>query len=129
MELGVVYRKSNRPMIDPNTPLERYRRSPALVVCTATGGRVLTMLASFRAMHRESYLFDGNVEFVIGCLLVHALAVVVLVEDSKADGDAGILSAEDSDNDEDSVVVAKEDSDDDEDVTAASELEIGETVR
>ena len=66
---------------------------------------------------------------MIGCLLVHALAVVVLVEDSKADGDAEIVSAEDSDNDEDSVVVAKEDSNDDEDVTAASELEIGETVR
>jgi hypothetical protein len=90
---------------------------------------VLLLLASFRATHRKSYLFDGNVELVIGCLLVHALAVVVLVEDSKADGEAEVVSVEGADKDAASAVVLKEDSDEAEDVSEAAELEIGETVR
>ena len=66
---------------------------------------------------------------VTGCLLVHALVVVVLVEDSKADGDTVVVSTEDSIDDEDVVVSPKEDSDDCKDVSDAAELETGETVR
>lgn len=66
---------------------------------------------------------------VTGCLLVHALVVVALTEDSKADGDAVFVSTEDSTDDEDVVVTPKEDSDDCEEVADAAELEIGDTVR
>jgi hypothetical protein len=62
-------------------------------------------------------------------LLVHALAVVVLVEDSKADGEAVVVSTADSIKDEDAEVVLKEDSDAVEDVSTAAEFEIGGTVR
>jgi len=66
---------------------------------------------------------------VTGCLLVHALVVVVLVEDSKADGDTVVVSTEDSIDDEDVVISPKEALDDREDVSEAAELEIGDTVR
>ena len=77
----------------------------------------------------DSYLFDGNVEFVKGCLLVQALAVVVLVEEAMADGDTVVASTEDSSEDKDVVVASEEDTDDCEDVSEDAELEIGDTVR
>ena len=89
---------------------------------------MLSLSALFRANHTEAYLFDGNVVLVTGCLLEHAL-VVVLAEDSKADGDTVVVSTEDSIDDEDVVVSPKEDSDDCKDVSDAAELETGETVR
>ena len=90
---------------------------------------MLSLSASFRAKHTEAYLFDENVVLLTGCLLVHALVVVALAEDSKADGDTVVVSTEDSINDEDVVVSPKEDSDDCKDVSDAAELETGETVR
>lgn len=90
---------------------------------------MLSLSASFRANHTEAYLFDGNVALVTGCLLVHALVVVTLAKDSKADGDAVVVSTEDSIDNEDVVLAPKEDSDDCEDVSDAAELEIGGTVR
>ena len=90
---------------------------------------MLSLSASCLANDRESYLFDGNVALVTGCLLVHALVVVAPVEGSKADGDAVVVSAGDSTRDEDVVVVSREDPDDCEDVSEATELEIGDTVR
>ena len=90
---------------------------------------MLLLSASFRANARESYLFDGNVAFVTGCLLVHALVVVALAEDSKADGDAVVVSTDDSTDDEDVVIAPKGDSDDCENVPDDAELEIGDTVR
>lgn len=90
---------------------------------------MLLLSASFRANDRESYLFDGNVVLVTGCLLVHALVVVVLAEDSKADGDAVVVSTDDSTDDEGFVVAPKEDSDDCEDVPDDAEVNIDDTVR
>lgn len=90
---------------------------------------MLSLSASCRANDRESYLFDENVAFVTGCLLVHALVVVAPVEDSKADGDAVVVSLGGSTRNEDVVVASREDPDDCEDVSDATELEIGGTVR
>ena len=90
---------------------------------------MLSLSASFRANQTVTHMFDGNVALVTGCLLVHALGVVALAEDSKADGDTVVVSTGDSTEDEDVVVTSKEDSDDFEDVSDAEELEIGETVR
>ena len=90
---------------------------------------MLLLSASFMAKHTRSYLFDGNVEFAKGCLLGHALVVFAPVDDSKAEGEAEVVSAEDSDKNVESVVVLKEDSDEAEDVSDAAELETGDTVR
>ena len=92
-------------------------------------GRSSAITVSFvssNAQRIESYLFEGNVEFVMGFLLLHALAVVV-VEDSNADEDDVIVSTEDPVEEEDAVVAIEEDSDPD--VSAGAELEIGDTVR
>ena len=90
---------------------------------------MLSLSASSRAYHMETYLFEGNVALATGCLLAHALAVDALAEDSKADGGAVVASTGDLTEDEDVRVTPQEESDDFEDVPDAIELEIGGTVR
>ena len=94
--------------------------------CDGRPGTIIVSFVPGNAQKEESYLFDGYVEFVTGCLLLHALAVVV-VEDSNADEDDVIVSTEDPVEEEDAVVAIEEDSDPD--VSAGAELEIGDTVR
>jgi hypothetical protein len=96
--------------------------------CDGRPGAVTVSFVHSVAKGRESYLFDGSVEFVMGCLLAHALAVVV-AEDAKADEDTEIVFTEDLIEDGDAVVASKEVSDEDEDISDAAELEIGDTVR
>lgn len=91
--------------------------------CDGRPGAIAVSFIPGNAQKEESYLFDGNVEFVTGCLLLHALAVVV-VDDSKADGDAVVVSTEGPVEDEDGVVTDRSD-----DLSGDAELEIGDTVR
>ena len=91
--------------------------------CDWRPGAITVSFGPGNAQKEESYLFDGNVEFVTGCLLLHALAVVV-VDDSKADGDAVVVSTEGPVEDEDGVATDRPD-----DVSGDAELEIGDTVR
>lgn len=74
-------------------------------------------------------LLDGNVVFVKGCLLVHALPVVALVGDLISDGDAIVESAEDTENGAKVVAASLVVSDVDEDSVADGVLETGGTVR
>lgn len=90
---------------------------------------MLSLSVLFCRKGTKPYLLDGKVEFVKGCLLVHALPVVALVEISIADGDAVVESAEDTDDDSRVVIASTEDSNDCEDVSEDAELEIGDTVR
>jgi lipopolysaccharide export system protein LptA len=91
--------------------------------CDWRPGAITVSFGPSNAQKEESYLFDGNVEFVTGCLLLHALAVVV-VDGSKADGDAVVVSTEGPVEDEDGVATDRPD-----DVSGDAELEIGDTVR
>jgi hypothetical protein len=91
--------------------------------CDGRPGTIIVSFVPGNAQKEESYLFDGYVEFVTGCLLLHALAVVV-VDGSKADGDAVVVSTEGPVEDEDGVVT-----DESEDVSGDAEFEIGDTVR
>lgn len=83
---------------------------------------MLPQSASFSIQIRKSYLFDEIVELVPGRLLVHALVIDEMTEDSKEGEDVVAASIEDSNGKEDAVVASTEDSDPD-DGTVASSVE------